>query len=82
MRSVLFSRMVSHSVQGQAVGAFIYETVKLPDDTAPKAIESSLKLDAMHNARSVAINVFGTLMGCVPDRGERNPNDICPKMKF
>jgi hypothetical protein len=67
--------MVRLSVQDQAGRGLTKGTVKLPEpiyNTLPRLIESALKLDATPSARSIAINVFASLIGCVPGRGEWN----------
>ncbi|KAJ2935951.1 hypothetical protein H1R20_g1142, partial [Candolleomyces eurysporus] len=54
----------------------LFQNINLPDpidSILPKAIESALKLDEPFNVRSVAVNLFGHLIGCVPGRGEGQP---------
>ncbi|KAJ2916147.1 hypothetical protein MD484_g4298, partial [Candolleomyces efflorescens] len=62
--------------QSQDAFCSFFDDDKLPkpiDTALPILIESTLRLDAAASARSFAINVFGSLIGCVPGHGDSQP---------
>ncbi|KAJ2923558.1 hypothetical protein H1R20_g13540, partial [Candolleomyces eurysporus] len=73
IETVIKEKTSDAAFESQDTFCSLFQNIELRDpidNVLPKAIESALKLNAGPIVRLAAINLFGKIIGCVPDYGE------------